>query len=207
MQGYTVLMTARSLHSAQQAAQELGHESLIPAELDITNAESITNAAKFVSANFGHLDILINNAAIHYDTWQSVLNADLKIVHEAMDTNVYGAWRMVQAFLPLLKKSAHARIVNVSSGAGATNQGLSGKTPAYAVSKVALNALAMMLATSLKGDGIMVNAVCPGWTRTDMDGLGGRPIQDGAKSIVLAATLAKNGPTGQFFRDGQHIMW
>ncbi len=206
-QGYTVIMTARQLDDAKQAAHELGLTGLIPAQLDITDGESIERISSLLTSTWGHLDVLINNAAIHYDTWQNALNVDMNIVQEAMDTNAYGAWRLVLALLPLLQGSLHARIVNVSSGAGSIAQGFSGETPAYALSKVALNALTMMLAAQLKPAGIMVNAVCPGWTATDMGGSGGRPVEKGARSIVGAATLPKDGATGVSFRDGEMVPW
>ena len=112
---------------------------------------------------------------------------------------------MALAFAPILKKSEHPRLVNVSSGAGSLN-GMSGATPAYSLTKAALNALTIMLANQLKGDGVLVNAVGPGWTATDMGG-GGRPVSEGAASVVWAVTLEDNGPTGGFFRDGKQVPW
>ena len=108
--------------------------------------------------------------------------------------------------LPLLRRSAHPRVVNVSSGAGQLDA-LNGSTPAYSLSKLALNGLTMMLATRLKPDGILVNSVCPGWVATEMGGAGGRPVADGAAGIVWAATLPDDGPTGGFFRDEREIEW
>jgi NAD(P)-dependent dehydrogenase (short-subunit alcohol dehydrogenase family) len=113
---------------------------------------------------------------------------------------------MVQEFLPLLRASGHGRIVNVSSEAASLASMGSG-TPAYTASKVALNALTRMLAAELRGDRILVNAVCPGWVATDMGGPGGRPVAAGAASVVWAATLPDSGPTGGFFRDGQPLPW
>ncbi|MFV8409521.1 SDR family NAD(P)-dependent oxidoreductase [Vibrio owensii] len=203
-QGDIVIVTARQLSSAQQTVEELGLDNLLAAQLDITNQESVDQLVEFVEQRFSAVDVLINNAAIHYDTWQNVVNADLNIVQEAMDTNVYGAWRLTQAFLPLLQNSQQARIVNVSSGAGAIkNQ--AGSTPAYSMSKIALNSLTLMLANQLKSSGILVNAVCPGWVATDMGGSGGRPVEQGASGITWAANLPANGPTGGFFRDGEEI--
>lgn len=118
---------------------------------------------------FGKLDVLINNAAIHYDAWQRAANGDLAVVQEALDTNTFGPWRMTQAFLPLLKRSRHGRIVNVSSEAGSL-AGMGGGTPSYSLSKAALNALTRMLAAELGGAGILLNTVCPGWVATDMGG-------------------------------------
>lgn len=203
-QGDIVIVTARQLSSAQQTVEELGLDNALAAQLDITDQESVDQLVEFVQQRFSAVDVLVNNAAIHYDTWQNVVNADLNTVQETMDTNVYGAWRMTQAFLPLLQNSRQARIVNVSSGAGAMkNQ--TGSTPAYSMSKLALNSLTLMLANQLKSSGILVNAVCPGWVATDMGGSGGRPVEQGASGITWAANLPANGPTGGFFRDGEEI--
>ncbi|WP_440872501.1 SDR family NAD(P)-dependent oxidoreductase [Vibrio diabolicus] len=203
-QGDLVIVTARQLSSAQQTVEELGLDNLLAAQLDITNQESVDQLVEFVEQRFSAVDVLINNAAIHYDTWQNTVNADLNTVQEAMDTNVYGAWRMTQAFLPLIQNSQQARIINVSSSAGAMkNQ--SGGTPAYSMSKIALNSLTLMLANQLKSSGILVNAVCPGWVATDMGGSGGRPVEQGASGITWAANLPANGSTGGFFRDGEEI--
>jgi hypothetical protein len=125
---------------------------------------------------------------------------------EASAPHLYGPWRLVQALLPLLRLSDHPRIVNVSSEAGSLAS-MGGGTPAYNVSKVALNALTRMLAAELHPDGILVNSICPGWVATDMGGPGGRPVADGAAGIVWAATLPDDGPTGGFFRDGRPIPW
>ena len=206
VQGTTVLLTARSLQKAQAAVAELGDGNLVPAQLDVTDPSSIASLVERVVGEFGRLDMLINNAAILYDTWQKASNADLDTVKEAFETNVYGPWRLCQAFLPLLRKSAHPRIVNVSSGAGALHSMGSG-TPAYSMSKAALNVLTLMLADELRRDRILVNAVCPGWVATDMGGPGGRPVEQGARGIVWAATLPDDGPTGGFFRDQKRVEW
>lgn len=149
--------------------------------------------------------MLVNNAAVHYDDGQRASTADFTIVREALATNTLGAWAMCQAFLPHLRKSRHARIVNVSSEAGSLAS-MSASAPAYSVSKAALNALTRQLAAEL-APRILVNSVCPGWVATEMGGPGGRPIPDGAASIVWAATLPDDGPTGGFFRDGEPLAW
>ncbi len=205
-QNYAVLLTARSLPKAEAAAEELGGSNLIPAQLDVIDRDSIATLHDRIQHEFKRLDVLVNNAAIHYDTWQRAVDADLNVVQEAMETNVFGPWRLCQTFLPLLRESSHPRIVNVSSGGGALN-GMGGGTPAYSISKAALNAMTLMLAAELRGERILVNAVCPGWVATEMGGWGGRPVAEGAKGIVWAATLPDNGPTGGFFRDGQPIPW
>lgn len=204
--GHTVLVAARQQAAAVETAAELG-ERAYPLRLDVTSADDIAAAAEQVRERFGHLDVLVNNAAIHYDTWQHVASADLTVVREAAETNVYGPWQLTQALLPLLRAGGHQRIVNVSSGAGSLTEMTSGSTPAYSITKAALNALTRMLAADLRADGILVNAVCPGWVATDMGGPGGRPVSEGAAGIVWAATLPDGGPTGGFFRDRKPIAW
>ncbi|SPL88901.1 probable short chain oxidoreductase [[Actinomadura] parvosata subsp. kistnae] len=203
--GHTVLLTARSPEAAEAAAGKLGGD-VVPLRLDVTSEEDVAEAAATVAERYGRLDILVNNAAITYDTWQNAASADLDVVREAAETNLYGPWRLVQAVLPLLRESAHPRIVNVSSEAASlTNMG--GGTPAYNTTKVALNALTRMLAAELRADGVLVNAICPGWVATDMGGPGGRPVSEGAAGVVWAATLPDHGPTGGFFRDGRPLPW
>ncbi|GAB3904807.1 SDR family oxidoreductase [Kibdelosporangium lantanae] len=201
--GHTVLLTARSAESAAHAARDLGG-NVRPLKLDVTDGADVERVVDEVTERFGRLDVLVNNAAITYDTWQRAVSADLDVVRHAMETNLYGAWRLTQGLLPLLTASDHARVVNVSSGAGSLAE-MGGGTPAYAISKVSLNALTRMLAAELPG--ILVNAVCPGWVATDMGGPGGRPVAKGAAGIVWAATLDDDGPTGGFFRDRQPIAW
>jgi len=150
---------------------------------------------------------LVNNAAIHYDTWQTATQADIEgIVRESFETNVFGAWRMIEAFVPLMQRHRWGRIVNVSSGAGSLTS-MGAGTPAYSTSKAALNALTKVVAAELRTSGILVNAICPGWVTTDMGGTGGRPVEEGAAGVVWAATLPDDGPTGGFFRDRRRIEW
>jgi NAD(P)-dependent dehydrogenase (short-subunit alcohol dehydrogenase family) len=148
----------------------------------------------------------VNNAAILYDTWARAESADLADIHEAMETNLFGAWRTTLALLPLLRSSGHGRIVNVSSQGGSLAS-MGAGTPAYHVTKAALNALTRTPAAELRSDGVLVNAICPGWTATDMGGGGGRPVADGASSVVWGVTLPDDGPTGGFFRDGRPVPW
>jgi NAD(P)-dependent dehydrogenase (short-subunit alcohol dehydrogenase family) len=207
-QGYRVLLGSRDAANGEAAAQTLQREGLNVAALtlDVSQPESISQARAAVERDEGRLDVLVNNAAINYDTWQRGVTADLDVVQQTMETNVYGALRMMQTFLPLLRKSAHGRIVNVSSEAGSL-AGMGGGTPAYSMSKAALNALTRIFAAELRGDRILVNSVCPGWVATDMGGSGGRPVRDGAASVLWAATLKDDGPTGGFFRDGKPLKW
>ena len=185
---------------------EEGKGEGVPVVGDVTKPEDCRRIVETATYRFGRLDVLVNNAAILYDTFQQAADADLAVVQEALDTNLFGAWRMCQAFVPLLRQSQHGRIVNVSSEAGSLAS-MRGGTPAYSVSKVALNGLTRMLADELRGTGILGNSVCPGWVATDMGGAGGRPVADGAKSVVWAALLPDDGPSGGFFRDGKPLPW
>jgi NAD(P)-dependent dehydrogenase (short-subunit alcohol dehydrogenase family) len=203
-----VLLTARDSVKAKAAASKLSSVGTVePLHLDVADPRTIQNAATTIESRYGCLDVLINNAGVNYDTWETAENADIDgTVFETITTNLLGPWRMCQAFLPLLRKSRAARIVNVSSESGSlANMGAG--PPAYQVTKAALNALTRTLAGELGRGRILVNAVCPGWVATDMGGAGGRPLADGAAGIVWAATLPDGGPTGGFFRDGKPLPW
>ena len=202
--GLMVLVGSRDLDKGRAAAEQIGRgaEAI---QIDVSNPASVTAAFAQIEAIHGRLDILVNNAGIDYDTDQQAHTADLARVHHAFETNLFGPWATTIAAVPLLTRGINARIVNVSSGAGAISSMSSG-TPGYGISKAALNALTLKTAAELKPQRILVNAVCPGWVATDMGG-GGRPVSDGAKGIVWAATLPAAGPTGGFFRDGRPIDW
>ncbi|MET7400553.1 SDR family NAD(P)-dependent oxidoreductase [Dactylosporangium sp. NPDC005572] len=197
--GWRVLLGTRSTAPAVPGAVEV-----LP--LDVSDDDSVAAAGQAVLDRHGRLDVLVNNAAIHYDTWQRGVDADLTVVHEAMETNLFGAWRVTQAMLPALRRGRHRRIVNVSSEGGSLAS-MGGGTPAYSVSKAALNALTRVLAAELHPEGILVNAACPGWVATDMGGPGGRPVGEGAASVLWAVDLPDDGPTGGFFRDGHPVPW
>ncbi len=203
--GHHVLVGSRDAAKAAATVDAIasarGRATVLP--LDIADPESVDRAVAQVE-NLGELDVLVNNAAITYDTWQSAIDPDFEVVREALETNLFGTWQLTAALAPRLRASSHGRIVNVSSGAGALDD-MGGRIPAYRVSKVSLNALTRMWAAELPG--VLVNSVCPGWVATDMGGSGGRPVSDGAAGIVWAATLPDGGPTGGFFRDQRAIPW
>jgi NAD(P)-dependent dehydrogenase (short-subunit alcohol dehydrogenase family) len=206
--GLTVILSARDLTKGEIAAKQLIERGLdvIFYELDVLNQSHMNRIIRQIEQRFGRLDVLVNNAAILYDTWQSAVNAELEIVNQALASNLFGPWKLSQLCIPLMKRNNYGRIVNVSSGAGSLHYMGSG-SPAYSVSKAALNAFSRILAADLHGTGILVNSVDPGWVATDMGGRGGRPVEDGAKGIVWAATLPDNGPSGGFFFDGKHAPW
>ncbi len=206
--GFTTVLGSRDPEKGRAAAEGLaaGGIQVEARRLDVDDAESVRELAAGLESEHGRLDVLVNNAAILYDTWQRGVDADLDLVHQALETNLLGAWRTTQACLPLLRRSSHGRIVNVSSGSGSLS-GMGAGTPAYSVSKAALNALTRILAAELRSDGILVNSVCPGWVATDMGGPGGRPVEQGAASVMWAVLLPDDGPTGGFFRDGRPVDW
>ena len=207
--GFTVLLGSRDAEKGEKAAAPMAEEGLkvITVRLDVTDQESIDSLKRWAEERFGKLDVLVNNAGVLYDSWQRAVGADLKVVREAFETNTLGPWRVSEAFLPLLRRSEHGRIVNVSSESGSL-AGMGGGTPAYGVSKVALNAFTRKLADELRGERILVNSVCPGWVATEMGGRDApRTVEEGAAGVVWAATLPDSGPSGGFFRDGEPLPW
>lgn len=215
--GMSVILTARDLAKAEAAVQQLAAEglTLLPATLDVTQDESVQALASVIEQQFRRLDVLVNNAAAYVDWSERATTAPLKASHMVFETNVYGAWRTIQILLPLLRKSQHGRIVNVSSGAGSHGDqqfGLTtnhGSVASYGISKAALNALTAKVAAELAGSNILVNAVCPGLTATapGMEAMGASPVEKGAASVVWGVTLPDNGPTGGFFRYGEPLPW
>lgn len=216
-QKMTVILTARDPEKGNAAAKQLAAEGLnvVFKQLDVSKDESVRLLASEFEQAFGKLDILINNAA-GYTPWsETPSTANFKQVHEVFETTLFGAWRMIQAFLPLIRKSKQGRIVNVSSGAGSHDDPQFGlkatqsRAPSYGVSKAALNALTVKFAEELRESGILVNAACPGLTATypGAEAMGARPIPEGAASVIWAATLPDDGPTGGFFRDGKPLPW
>ncbi|TGP57473.1 SDR family NAD(P)-dependent oxidoreductase [bacterium M00.F.Ca.ET.230.01.1.1] len=203
--GFTVLIGVRDLAKGETAARKLGGKVEAIA-LDVAAPDAAAHAAAEVERRFGRLDVLVNNAAIHYDPSARALKPDWTVIREAFETNVFGAWRVAAAFAPLLSASGHGRLVNVSSEGGSLAS-MGAGAPAYSTSKATLNALTRILAAELLGAGVLVNSIYPGWVATDMGGPGGRPVAQGAAGIVSAATLPDGGPTGGFFRDGKTLPW
>ena len=215
-QGMTVIVGARDPEKGEAAARQMTGEGLDArsATVDVADGESVRRLAAEVEEEFGYLDVLVNNAAAFADWSETASTADLGTSRAVLDTNLFGAWRVCQAFLPLIRRSEHGRIVNVASGAGSHGEpqfglAVGGAAASYGISKAALNALTSKLAAELEGTGILVNSVDPGLTATypGAEDMGARPIPEGASSVVWAATLADGGPTGGFFRDGEPLPW
>ncbi len=216
--GVHVLIGARDIKKGESAAAKLTKEGLEaePIAIDVTDPQSIAAAAKRVGEKFGRLDILINNAGVMLDDHsKKVSEQPLDTWRKTFDTNLFGVIAVTQAFLPLLKKSGAGRIVNLSSILGSiTLHGEPGspvydtKTAAYNVSKTAVNAWTVQLAYELKDTKIKVNAVHPGWVKTDMGGEEApMEIADGAKTSVALATIGPDGPNGSYSHLGEKLPW
>ena len=211
--GVVAVIGSRDLDKGRAAADKLLTEGLeVPVvALDVADAASPARALAEVCKLLGRCDILVNNAGILLDGpggFESSL-FDLKdeTARVTYETNVLGPLRLIQACVPVMREQSYGRIVNVSSGAGQLSDMGKG-FPAYRISKSALNALTRITANEVVGANIKVNAVCPGWVKTDMGGSEApRSIEEGAACPVWAATLADNGPSGGFFRDNKPIAW
>lgn len=210
--GYKVIITAREFEKVKELADKINVTAMA---LDITNDQSVQQLANDFEKQFGKLDVLVNNAGAFFDQDNEPLSADIQFIKDAFDTNLLGAWRMIKAFEPLLQKSKSGRIVNVSSGAGSFGDPVFGlanhfsKVPVYGITKLALNGITVKLARQLKETNIKINSVDPGFTATypGTENWGARPVNEGAKGVVWAATLPDDGPSGEFFRDGQTLSW
>jgi NAD(P)-dependent dehydrogenase (short-subunit alcohol dehydrogenase family) len=200
---YDVVVTARKAADAARAAKELG--ARYSHALDTSDATSIGALGGFIESEIGQLNVLVNNAAVLLDEGESIAKVDPAVFEETWRTNTLGPFRMTQRVIPLLRKSGHGRVVNVSSGAGQLSS-MSSYAPSYSTSKAALNAITILFANALRRDHILVNCVDPGWVRTDMGGRSApRSVAQGAETIVWLATLPDDGPTGGFFHDRKPI--
>jgi NAD(P)-dependent dehydrogenase (short-subunit alcohol dehydrogenase family) len=225
--GFTVLVGSRNFERGEAAASEIGPNASA-LHLDVTDQGSITSAAKRVQSEFGRLDVLIQNAAIsntnkqpgqtvaEYAATTRPSNVSLDEMRAVWDTNVFGVLAVYQAMLPLLRETPNSRIVNVSSGVGSltTNSNPSSPWrsifgPVYPASKTALNALTVAMAIELEPEGIKVNAVSPGFTKTNLNGYAGtETVDEGAREAVRVALLGPDSPTGTFTRwKGETIPW
>lgn len=214
--GVTVLLGSRNLERGQKAAEEIG-AGAIPIQIDVTDAASIAAAAERIRSEFGRLDLLVNNAGISNARPGKVAMADyvgtsaasvvsIDEVRAIWDTNVFGVLAVYQAMLPLLRLSADARIVNVSSGVGSLTANADPAfpyraiyAPGYAASKTALNGITLAMMIELEGTGIKVNLVSPGFTSTNLNNFEGtESLEDGSREVVRVALLGPDGPSGTF---------
>jgi NAD(P)-dependent dehydrogenase (short-subunit alcohol dehydrogenase family) len=205
--GLRVFLGARNAEAGRAAAEKLRSAGdVLFLEIDISNEKSIRAAATELGRESARLDVLVNNAGVLLDDDKNALSITPGIFEATLRTNTLGPWLVTQAFVPLLKKSAAPRIVNVSSGGGQLEDGADGWAPAYCVSKTALNGVTVQLAAALPK--FAVNSVCPGWVRTDMGGENAtRSVAEGAATIVWLATDAPHDLTGKFVKDRKVIPW
>jgi NAD(P)-dependent dehydrogenase (short-subunit alcohol dehydrogenase family) len=211
--GLHVVLTGRDLAKAEQASRVLQGEGLdvVTQGLDVTDAASVAGLEQFIRDHHGRIDVLVNNAGISVDQARgirSILDGPvIDALRETRETNLVGPMRLCQALVPVMKQAGYGRVVNVSSQLGSlSSMGTGYET--YRITKTALNAATRILAAELRGTGILVNAACPGWVRTDMGGPNApRTPEQGADTIVWLATLPDDGPSGGYFQDRKSLPW
>ena len=216
-QGIQVLMGARDRARGEKAVADLHAQGLAVEfiEIDVTSQSSVEKAAAEVERRYGRLDILVNNAGIALD-WYPSAELSVEVLQKTFDTNVFGVYRVTKALLPLLKKSQHGRIVNMSSGLGSLTRNADPNSTlavrnmllAYCTSKAAVNMMTVQFGNELKGTGIKVNSANPGYTATDMnENRGPRTVEQGAATPVRLALLPDDGPTAGVFSDTGPDPW
>ena len=211
LRGYRVLLGSRDLDRGNEAARSLATELVEAVKLDVTSSSDIDALAKHIDTNYGHLDVLINNAGIMIDGDQgrstSICDANIEAIETTLQANTIGPIKLINAMLPLMERVADARIINVSSGMGQLSD-MSGNYPAYRISKTALNAITRIYAAELDPAKFKVNTLCPGWVRTDMGGNNAElSVTEGVDTAVWLATADDVQHSGGFFRKRELIDW
>ncbi len=208
-EGVRVVMGSRDPVKGERACASLKAGDLaVSHALDVNDTRNVQRFVEFVERNYGAPAILVNNAGAFPESNDAlVTDTKTSLWRETFETNLFGAVRLCREVVPLMQRVAYGRIVNISSGLGQLSQ-MGAGSPAYRVSKAALNALTATLAAEVKGNGILVNSMSPGWVRTDMGGKDApRGVEEGAETAVWLALLPSSGPTGKFFRDRKPIPW
>jgi len=231
--GFQVVLTSPNPIKGGASAAKLRRQgmSVIYCLLDVTNEKQIRAMRSFIINKLGRVDVLVNNAGVLLDEGRSkleglmarrlktskkvdvgegpiVLKVDVDLVRVTLEINTLGPLRMCQAFVPLMMGAGYGRVVNVSSSRGQFNGMNDGGAPAYQMSKAALNAVTLMVADAVRGGNVLVNSVCPGWTRTSLGGSEApRSVEQAAETILWLATLPAGGPAGGFFMDKKPIDW
>ncbi|HWC74544.1 MAG TPA: SDR family NAD(P)-dependent oxidoreductase [Gemmatimonadales bacterium] len=209
--GLRVAMGSRDVASGQRALETIDaalRDLIVVVQLDVTDANSVQNATARMEEQWGRIDVLVNNAGVYLDESENGETVSMDVVRVTLETNLVGALRLSQAVIPGMRARRYGRIVNVSSGYGACSAMDSGGVLAYKLAKLGLNGMTRILAAELKGTGVLVNAMDPGWVRTRMGGRSAhRTPQQGADTALYLATLPSNGPTGGFFHDRRQVSW
>jgi NAD(P)-dependent dehydrogenase (short-subunit alcohol dehydrogenase family) len=204
---HTVILTARNETRGLEAIHQLKKQNLAAHffRLDVTDATQREGVKKEIEREFGRLDVLVNNAGIGVKGDKSLVAVKTDVWNETMATNAEGPLMLANTFIPLMPKGS--RIINMSSGGGSMSDAVEGWSPVYCISKSTLNAITRQLAFYLTQSGISVNAMCPGWVKTDMGtNAAPRSVEHGADTAVWLAT-ADNIPSGKFWRDRKIIPW
>jgi NAD(P)-dependent dehydrogenase (short-subunit alcohol dehydrogenase family) len=207
--GLRVVVTARDVGAAVETAERLRGEGLdvLHGHLDVSEPGGVDLLAARLADDGVHVDALVNNAGVLLDEGGSALDITDDLLRDTLEVNFFGPLRTSRAFLPGMVERGYGRVVNVSSGAGQIAD-MTSYSPAYSISKAALNALTRQLALAVPSEEVKVNSVCPGWVRTDMGGPSApRSAEDAVDTIVWLATLPEDGPTNGFFRDRRPISW
>jgi NAD(P)-dependent dehydrogenase (short-subunit alcohol dehydrogenase family) len=217
LKGITIIAGTRQGADGARAVERLKDKGINAHSiiLDVTEPSTVEALPRLLNVQFGHIDILINNAGVLIDSGVPLSDLDEGVLRATFETNVFGAFVVTRALLPLIRKSSFGRIVNMSSSLGSlasigdpNSPFYQVVCPAYQMSKAALNALTVLFAKELKDTNIKVNSACPGWVRTDL-GTERAPlsVEEGADTPVWLATLPDDGPTGGFFNSRRPMPW
>ena len=208
---YRVFLGSRNLQDGSEAARSIGDERIEAVKLDVTSQSDIDALARQIEYGPGRLDVLINNAGIMIDSAMgrsaSILDTDIDIIEQSLRVNTLAPIRLINAMLPLMERVNDARIVNISSGMGQLSD-MGGRFPGYRISKTALNAVTRIFAAELDSGKFRVNALCPGWVRTDMGGDNADlSVEEGVDTAIWLATSDEARGSGGYYRKRKLIEW